>query len=248
MVNNNLDYLVEEANQYGIKARVYRNEDPRTRFLSMKESVEVKLISKPHPYHIFEVPMLQALCATWNLDDADTIYLLGNSEKNLEVLRKGVTDHRLEQYLENFRLVFRITGIPRYMTHQIVRHRDMSFSQESMRVVDCRHHDIRLPDDIAGTDYEYGFKEIVIQEKQLYASMIDDGINPELARSILPQATLTYLIMSCHLGSLVRYLNWREGGLAQPEHQYIAKKIFEEFKEKESDLYYLVEPMLRYKE
>ncbi len=243
MVKEDLNFIKQEAEDNGITPQIYLGEPVDVKFYTKEESVKVSLISSSHDYQDFITPMFIALSETWNPDFDLEAY---NEAEKLKYVQKGLKEHRLEQYLENFRLVFKIDGIPRYITHQIVRHRRMSFSQESFRVCDIRKHGVRMPDYIKhNNELSSIYKESVLQSIITYSKLVDEGIPPELARSVVPMGVLTSLTMSTDLGSFIAYLNFRgnKDGLVQEEHYYLAEKLREEFIEKEQSLYKLIEPL-----
>lgn len=98
--------------------------------------------------------------------------------------------------------------IDRAMSHELVRHRLCSFLQESQRY--CRYdHGITViePDliDSAMVDIWYAS---MLQSEASYIKLIDAGVSPQSARSVLPNAIKTELIMQttledwCHIFQL----------------------------------------------
>ena len=244
MVEETIDFIDKEAGSYGIKPQTHIVTEPIV--FSNYDSIKVRLISRTHKFNEFKYPMITALCETWNPDYVNK-FVRRPIKEQIFLLKKAYKEHRTEQFMENIRLVFRIDGVPRYMTHQIVRHREMSFSQESFRVVDIRNHGFRIPTKIVelsktSRDILNNYKNAIIQSREVYIKLIEKGVPPEEARAVMPMATLTSLTMSTNLNSFIRYYRFRGDakGLAQSEHQFIANELWNEFKIKEKDLYELV--------
>jgi flavin-dependent thymidylate synthase len=249
-VKNNIDFIKKEAEDNGVEPIVFPNQKPSTKLLTLKESLKVRMLNRPYTYDDLVIPFTNILHETWNKDFNDGI----NIEEYVEAkdyytifIGKAIAEHRLEQSLENIRLVFKIDGIPRYLTHQIVRHRRMTFSQESFRVVDIRNHPVIVPQTIATDNVLlHNYREAVEQCKLVYSYLVDAGIPPEEARAVMPMGTATGIIMSTDLNALLSYLNWRGAGeLVQPEHRFLAKAIYIAFKEHEPFLFSLVSKMIK---
>lgn len=90
---------------------------------------------------------------------------------------------------------FHISEVTRAFTHQLVRTRTGAYAQESQRTVDVRdatHYEL---DDVI---YEAG----MIQIKDRYANMIDNGVPVQEARHILPIGIHTSIIAKFSLRAL----------------------------------------------
>ena len=97
---------------------------------------------------------------------------------------------RIRTVLESITFNFRLFGISRSITHQIVRHRKMAFGQQSMRVADASHSYIRMPQALIANKDELrlysAVKEHYQQAKIIYYQLIKKGIPREQARMVLP--------------------------------------------------------------
>jgi thymidylate synthase (FAD) len=126
--------------------------------------------------------------------------------------------------LEHINFTFKIEGISRACSHQLVRHRIASYSQESQRYVkiDGDNWYVVPP----GMDYKaYHSLMHIIQET--YKDMIDKGIPLEDARYILPNSTKTNLVFSINARSLDNFLTLRTCRRAQHEIRDLAFEILE---------------------
>ncbi|MCG3223839.1 MAG: FAD-dependent thymidylate synthase, partial [Candidatus Heimdallarchaeota archaeon] len=97
--------------------------------------------------------------------------------------------------LEHNVFVFYVSGISRVTSHQLVRKRIASFSQQSQRYVSAENFEYITPDEINKSTFGEKYKEIVNQTHELYQEMVNNGIPKEDARYILPSATSTQLIV-----------------------------------------------------
>ncbi len=249
MVNKMIEtkaQIIKEADEYLVRPQLHEFVEANPKFLRMGESVEVELISPKHEYSDYEKELVHASIITWNEKDYDN-FMKFTKKIRKEIMLKAIKNYRLRQFLENFRIVIRISNIPRYMTHQIVRHRRMSFSQEGFRSSDVRMHGVRIPECYGQNEIE-DYKKSVKSSFDCYAKMVDSGIPFEEARSVLPMGLLTSIIMSCDLDALIGYLQWRadKNGGAQEEHIFIANKIIEEIKEKDEFAYEILNLFLKF--
>ena len=122
------------------------------------------------------------------------------------------------------RYTFLIENVSRNLTHQLVRHRGGSFSQESQRYVDAREVKFVFPPNV---DYT---KQVKMAEHfrdsiALYEQLREDGVKKEDARFILPGAAATRLVASFDLKELVHFLNVRCAKDAQWEIRRLARTM-----------------------
>lgn len=124
----------------------------------------------------------------------------------------------------------------RDITHQIVRHRTLSFSQQSQRYINfsLEKNDGEITfikpriDDASGTYDEW--LNVCQDIENVYNGFIDDGFPPEVARCILPNCAKTIIYITGHYLDWQHFIDLRADEHAQLEIQYIAKKIDKEIK------------------
>ena len=113
--------------------------------------------------------------------------------------------------LEHASFTFGIEGISRVTTHQLVRHRIASFSQQSQRYVSHKEEFTSImPDSIAKNPEAcqiFAFMSETVHKA--YAQLIDMGIPAEDARYILPNATETKIIMTMNARELLHFFALR---------------------------------------
>lgn len=89
--------------------------------------------------------------------------------------------------------VFKISGVPRSFTHQLVRTRTGSYAQESQRTVDVRNHEADIPAEA---------KDIIEVVTDLYGRFIDEGMQVQEAREMLPIGIHTSIIAKFNLRTI----------------------------------------------
>jgi thymidylate synthase (FAD) len=113
--------------------------------------------------------------------------------------------------LEHASFTFGIEGISRVTTHQLVRHRIASFSQQSQRYVSHKEEFTSImPDTIAkNSEARQIFAFMSKTVHKAYAQLIEMGIPAEDARYILPNATETKIIMTMNARELLHFFALR---------------------------------------
>lgn len=113
--------------------------------------------------------------------------------------------------LEHASFTFGIEGISRVTTHQLVRHRIASFSQQSQRYVSHKEDFTSImPDSIAqNPDAREIFAFMSETVHKAYTQLIAIGIPAEDARYILPNATETKIIMTMNARELLHFFALR---------------------------------------
>jgi thymidylate synthase (FAD) len=101
--------------------------------------------------------------------------------------------------LEHAYATFKISEISRACSHQLVRHRICSFTQQSQRYVDESNFEYIIPDSVRNNLKAYElFTDFVNKAKSVYIELLKLGIKKEDARYVLPNATTTQIIMTAN--------------------------------------------------
>ncbi len=113
--------------------------------------------------------------------------------------------------LEHVSFTFAVEGVSRVTTHQLVRHRIASFSQQSQRYVSHKEYFTSImPDTIAeNSEARQIFAFMSETVHKAYAQLVEMGIPPEDARYILPNATETKIIMTMNARELRHFFALR---------------------------------------
>lgn len=129
--------------------------------------------------------------------------------------------------LEHASFTFGIEGISRVTTHQLVRHRIASFSQQSQRYVSHKEiFDVVLPPSIASDPELSGkFSALIGEIHHLYGEMVEKGIPAEDARYILPNAAETKILVTMNARELFHFFRLRCCERAQWEIRAMAVEM-----------------------
>jgi len=105
---------------------------------------------------------------------------------------------------EHASFTFVIDGISRACSHQLVRHRLASYTQQSQRYVSLKKLEYVTPPTIAAKpDLKPRYHEAVQGAHKLYREMLDAGVPAEDARYVLPSAVETKLVMTMNARELI---------------------------------------------
>jgi thymidylate synthase (FAD) len=173
--------------------------------------------------------------------------------KSTEELIKKILQKKHFSVLEHASATFRVTGGSRVFTHELVRHRFISPSQESQRYVcyadkpasadkpgrkKTAEFQFILPGTIEnaklpGPD-EAGkvYQDAVMACYELYEKLLDAGVPPEDARYILPNATVSQIVITANFRELRHFFCVRTHPRAHWEIREIALMMLKIMKEK----------------
>jgi len=120
--------------------------------------------------------------------------------------------------LEHASASFRIKGASRTFTHQLVRHRLASFSQQSQRYVDEGDFNYIVPPEILDNPEALEiFRNFMEHSKSNYDNLRTLGIKKENARFVLPNALESEIVFSANFRELRSVLSLRLDKAAQWE-------------------------------
>lgn len=139
--------------------------------------------------------------------------------------------HRHTSVLEHAYITFRIDGISRANSHQLVRHRLASYVQESQRyckylnLIDNEDYYVVPPSIKENPAALQTFKNEMNHAALSYSLLLDMGIKPEDARYVLGNAAKTSITMSMNARELFSFLNLRLSKSAQWEIRELAENM-----------------------
>jgi thymidylate synthase (FAD) len=196
------------------------------------KTLEVSLIAIPD--NLLDV--IYTACRTcYSADGAVEIFnnITDDKEKKLALIKKIIASGHYST-IEHIQITFAINNISRAATHQLVRHRHMSFSQKSQRYVKEADFDYIIPTHIkTNPELNAKFEAHMEATSKLYKELVDAGIKKEDARSILPNATASSLVTSLNLRELIHLANLRLCTRAQLEIRMAVAKMCSLVLEKE---------------
>ena len=135
--------------------------------------------------------------------------------------------------LEHAKATFRIKGGSRSFTHQMVRHRLCSFTQQSQRYVDESRFSYTVPESIKqDPKIENMYRNFMKKAKKLYTDLQEMGIKNEDARFVLPNAVQSEIVVTANFREWRHIFELRGEAEAQWEIRAIMIKILKILKNK----------------
>lgn len=153
-----------------------------------------------------------------------------DSEPSLKVIKGCIKSHH-ESVLEHASFTFKISGISRSCSHQLVRHRIASYSQQSQRYVKSDNPNWVLPTNYIPYDDETARLEKIMLascEKSLeaYEELINGyDCESDEARCVLPNASPTTIVVTMNIRTLMNFFNERLCSRASREIRQVAIKM-----------------------
>lgn len=135
--------------------------------------------------------------------------------------------------LEHAVFTFGIEGISRATSHQLVRHRVASYSQQSQRYVRAgKDFEFVIPHTInQNEEHRERFVKAVEGLHRIYSELVDAGIPAEDARYLLPNAAATKIIVTMNARELLHFFTLRCCERAQWEIRDMACEMLKLVKE-----------------
>ena len=187
----------------------------------------VKLISKPENM----LKTVYTACRTcYSADYPINIYEAADDEEKMLKLIGRVISSGHYSTIEHIQVSFAISNVSRACTHQLVRHRHMSFSQKSQRYVKEKgQFDYLIPPTIEkNPELREKFVDFMSEISAKYQEFVEAGIPAEDARAVLPNATATSMVASLNLREMIHLANLRLCTRAQYEIRTLVKMMCEE--------------------
>jgi thymidylate synthase (FAD) len=142
--------------------------------------------------------------------------------------------------VEHVSFTFALSGVSRTLTHQLVRHRLASYSQQSQRYVDASRFDYVMPPAIAGNaEAKERFMRFMDAAGEAYrdiralleaAGRMGAKANED-ARFVLPQAVQTRIVVTMNCRSLLNFFEQRCCMRAQWELRAAANAMLDKCRE-----------------
>jgi len=148
----------------------------------------------------------------------------GTPEKFLQArMREG---H--ESIIEHASATFEISDISRAASHQLVRHRIASYSQESQRYVDMSDPGWVVPPAVAASPGAMAiWEEFTARVQATYSALRERGVRKEDARFALPNATATRIVVTMNFRELLHVFRLRISPAAQWEIRAVCARMLE---------------------
>ena len=166
-------------------------------------------------------------------------------EGSAETFIRNLLKRGHESVIEHGSITVRVI-CDRGVTHEIVRHRIASYSQESTRY--CNYSKDKFGNQISCIDLATGFSYNLSEEndrqkyevwqkameaaEKYYFEMLALGAKPQEARSILPNSLKTELVMTMNIREWRHFMKLRVAPYAHPQIRELGSMILGEFIER----------------
>lgn len=181
----------------------------------------------------------RACYQSWGKPNPETATNLGYIRHILEVGHLSVLEHGS--------VSFYLSGVSRSFTHELVRHRHLSFSQLSQRYVNESDAAMVLPEVIDNdTDMTEVFKFAAVAAQQAYNKLVEllqlryaavpdktlrRKMARQAARAVLPNATETRIVVTGNYRAWRHFINLRATEHADLEIRTVAIEILRQLQE-----------------
>ena len=152
-------------------------------------------------------------------------------EKARQIIKR-VTGYGHASVIEHASFTFSIEGVSRAMTHQLVRHRIASYTQQSQRYVtyDTFEKYVTPPSIEENSEAKRIFNSALKKISETYHKLLEMGIPKEDARFILPNAAKTNIIVTMNARELRHFFNLRCCRRSQWEIRQVAIEMLKQAK------------------
>jgi thymidylate synthase (FAD) len=153
------------------------------------------------------------------------------SDGKVERLLKHTVGKGHHSVVEHAVFTFSIEGVSRALTHQLVRHRIASYSQQSQRYVRFDEPTYVTPPEVEKReDAREVFDATVEATWEAYRKMVEAGVPEEDARFVLPNAATTNITVTMNARELLHFFRLRCCLRAQWEIRRVAQRMLDECK------------------
>lgn len=164
------------------------------------------------------------------------------AEGSAEKFIRGIISRGHESVIEHESITVKFV-CDRGVTHEIVRHRIASYSQESTRY--CNYAKEKFGSQITCIDLATGFaydldneadrkkydvwREAMEKAEKSYFRLLELGATPQEARSVLPNSLKTELVVTMNLREWRHFFRLRADQAAHPQCREVARMLLERF-------------------
>ena len=150
----------------------------------------------------------------------------------------GIIKRGHESVLEHFSFTVKFI-VDRGVSHELVRHRIASFSQESTRYCNYGNDDGGCTfiepcfwdkDDEMEGNFSSWNSSMLLSENQ-YLSLLRRGATPQEARSVLSNSLKTEVVMTCNLREWRHFFKLRTANAAHPQMREVTVPLLNKLKE-----------------
>ena len=158
----------------------------------------------------------------------------------IEQIREALSGANLsdKELLPHLSFTFALEGISRACSHQLVRHRLASYSQQSQRYIEVRRlkEQVVTPRTVSENAPEL-FGYFIEAATKTYQGLLEQGVPREDARFVLPSATQTNLLMTMDGRALLHFFGLRCCNRAQWEIRTLVDSMLIRVRSVEPELF-----------
>lgn len=137
----------------------------------------------------------------------------------------GIVGMGHHSVIEHASFTFSVEGVSRALTHQLVRHRIASFSQQSQRYVSMDEPSYVTPPTIEeDLEMKKRFDDLMMNIWDIY-SKLREAVPPEDARYVLPNGCTTNITVTMNARELLHFFSLRCCNRAQWEIREMAERM-----------------------
>ena len=153
------------------------------------------------------------------------------SESQVEKLVGKIVEMEHLSTLEHVSFTFAIEGVSRVLTHQLVRHRIASYSQQSQRYVSEHDFEYIMPPAVASNKAaKEKFEQLMNTIQNTYNELVELGVHKEDARYCLANAAETKIVVTMNARTLLHFFQLRCCVRAQWEIRHLAELMLAQVK------------------
>ena len=154
------------------------------------------------------------------------------SEAQIASLVKKIVSLGHASTLEHVSFTFAVEGVSRVLTHQLVRHRIASYSQQSQRYVAAHDFAYIVPPSVAESSKALEkFTALMEKIRETYDELTALGVEKEDARYCLANAAETKIVITMNARALLHFFSLRCCNRAQWEIRALADEMLRQAKE-----------------
>ncbi|MFE0151349.1 FAD-dependent thymidylate synthase [Nonomuraea sp. NPDC059007] len=173
----------------------------------------------------------RACYQSWNKPNPET-------RENADYLRSTIHEKGHESIAAHASATFYIEGVSRNLTHELIRHRWLAFSELSQRYVDMHDSQMVIPPAIRGLDHEYELHEEYNYMLAAYEDLVrvlerryvTGKQAREAARAVLPGGVETKIVVSGNMRAWRDFLKQRWSAQADAEIRELAGHLLNELR------------------
>ena len=153
-------------------------------------------------------------------------------EKARKTLRR-VMGYGHYSVIEHASFTFGVEGVSRALTHQLVRHRLASYTQQSQRYVtyETLEHYVTPRSILENKEAKKAYDEALMNISATYQKLLKFGAPKEDARFILPNAAKTNIVITMNARELRHFFNLRCCERSQWEIREMAMEMLKQVKQ-----------------